>query len=408
MLNAFTLRNIVNVNILQEIQDRFSEATGFGAIIADEKGVPVTKPSNFTSFCIHMRSSQVGLQNCIRSDEKVGLMAAKHQKPSIHYCHAGLVDLAAPIVLNGKHLGSVLCGQVLMENCDEKRLNQIREKTKHLPIDQELLQIYFERIEFVNQKRIEAATEMLQLVTNYIIKILANNLVQEELNEKNHKLMEEMQNRIKLEKLLQETQLKVLHSQINAHFLFNTLNTISRLAYLENAEQTQNVTYSLAKIMRYSLRNIDQLVTLREELDYTNHYINIQQYRFRNQIQFEQLIDVDMDGIKIPILSIQPIIENAIIHGFEPQAGKIVIKINGFLKENHVVLEISDTGVGMTEEKLFSIFSHSNVNEYSNTTGIGIQNVQKRIQYYFGEEYGIKAIESHPGVGTTVRIVIPN
>jgi two-component system, LytTR family, sensor kinase len=407
-VTVFTLRDIVNIEVLQEIQERFSDATGFGVIIADEHGVPVTRPTNFTSFCTHMRSSQEGLQCCILSDQKVGLMAAEQAKPVIHYCHSGLVDLAAPIVLNGKHLGSVLCGQVLMEDRDEKRVDQIREKTKHLPIDQELLQLYFEKIEFTSQKRIEAATEMLQLVANYIIKIGANNLAQEELNEKNRKLMEEMKIRSGLEKLLQETQLKVLQSQINPHFLFNTLNTISRLAYLENAEQTQNVTYSLAKIMRYSLRNIDQLVTLREELDYAKNYLHIQQSRFRNRIQYEQIIDVDMETVKIPILSIQPIIENAIIHGFETQGSIVVIKIHGFLKDDNVVLEISDTGVGMTKEKLSSIFADASVKKNSHTTGIGMNNVQKRIQYYFGEEYGITAVESQTGVGTMVRIVIPN
>jgi two-component system, LytTR family, sensor kinase len=407
-LTALTLRNIVNVEILQEIQERFSDATGFGVIIADEQGVPVTRPTNFTSFCTHIRSSEKGLQCCISSDRNVGLIAAEQGKPIIHYCHSGLVDLAAPIFLNGKHLGSVLCGQVLIEDRDEKQVDLIREKTKHLPIDQELLQLYFEKIEFTSQKRIETATELLQLVANYIIKMGANYLTQEELNEKNQKLMEEMQARTRLEKLLQETQLKVLQSQINPHFLFNTLNTISRLAYLENAEQTQNMTHSLAKIMRYSLRNIDQLVTLKEELDYTKNYLNIQQSRFRDRIQYEERIDVDIETLKMPILSIQPIIENAIIHGFEPQDSRVVIKIHGFLKDENVVLEISDTGVGMTEEKVTSMFLDSSVKKNSHTTGIGMNNVQKRIQYYFGEEYGITAVESRPGVGTMVRIVIPN
>jgi two-component system, LytTR family, sensor kinase len=407
MSDGFTLRNIIDVDILQEIQDKFSEATGFGAIITDEKGIPVTNPSKFTSFCTYIRSSQDGLQNCIQSDQKVGSVAAKHQRPSIHYCHAGLVDLAAPIIINEKHLGSVLCGQVLMENYHKNQLDQIRKKAKHL-INEELLQLCLKKIEFVNQQRIEEVTKILQLVTDYITQILSNNLAQRELKEKDKNIEKLMDNITKLEKHLEEAQLKILQTQINLHFFFNALNTISRLAYLENAEKTQDVTYSLSKIMRYSLRNIERLVTLREELEYTNHYINIEQYRFRNQIQLQQIVDVDIDKVKIPIFSIQPIVENAIKHGFDSQTDKIVIKIKGFLKDNNVVLEISDTGIGMNEEKISTIFSNSNINRYSHTTGIGIQNVQKRIQYYFGSDYGIKAIESKPGIGTTVKIVIPS
>ncbi|MGP4082562.1 sensor histidine kinase [Pseudalkalibacillus sp. R45] len=402
-----TLRDVVNVEVLQEIQKRFSDAMGLAVIIADQHGIPVTEPSNFTSFCMQIRSSEEGSQRCVLSDRKVGQSAAEQEKPMMHYCHSGLVDVAAPIILNGKYLGSVLCGQVLVKNRDEILVDEIREKTKHLAIDQELLQLYFEKIEFTSQQRIDAATEMLQLVANYITKIGSNYLAQQNLNEKNKKLFEEMEARTTLENLLQETQLKVLQSQINPHFLFNTLNTISRLAYLENAEQTQNVTYALAKIMRYSLRNIDQLVTLKEELDYTNNYINIQKSRFRNRIKYEIQIEVDGEALKMPILSLQPIIENAVIHGFEPQNSTVVIKLHAFIKNDNVVIEISDTGVGMTKEILSSIFSPSSVKKYSHTTGIGLNNVQKRIQYYFGEEYGITAIESQPGIGTKVQMVIP-
>ncbi|MFE4243364.1 sensor histidine kinase [Peribacillus butanolivorans] len=403
-----TLRNVVNVDILQDIQKRFSDATGFGVIIADQQGIPVTMPTNFTSFCNHMRSSQEGLQCCVLSDQKVGLIAAKQAKPILHYCHSGLVDIAAPIILNGEYLGSVLCGQVLLENRDEKHVNQIREKIKHIPMDQELIQLYVEKIEFTGRKRIEAVIEMLQLVANYIIKTGANNLAQDELNEKNQKLMEEMEVRATLEKFLEEAQFKVLQSQINPHFLFNTLNTISRLAYLENAEQTQKVTYSLAKIMRYSLRNIDQHVSLKEELDYVKNYISIQQSRFRNRIQYEEIVEVDAEALKMPILSIQPIIENAIIHGFEPNNSTVDIKIHVFIKNDNVVIEISDTGVGMTKETLASIFLQPSVRKNSHNTGIGMNNVHKRIQFYFGEKYGITALESQPGNGTKVRIVIPN
>ncbi|MGE7120062.1 sensor histidine kinase [Peribacillus sp. NPDC046944] len=402
-----TLRNIVNVEMLQDIQKRFSDATGFGVIIADQQGIPVTIPTNFTSFCNHIRSNEEGFKCCVLSDQKVGLIAAEQAKPIMHYCHSGLVDVAAPIILNGEYLGSVLCGQLLLENRDEKRIEQSREKLRSLPINQGLLELYLGEIEFTSRKRIKAVMEMLELVANYIIKTAVNFLAQEELNTMNQKLVEEMNARASLEKLLEEAQLKILQSQINPHFLFNTLNTISRLAYLENAEQTQKVTYSLAKIMRYSLRNIDQPVTLKEELDYVKNYINIQQSRFRSLIQYEEIVDVEAESVKLPIFSIQPIIENAIIHGFEPDNSTVTVKTHVFLDKGNIVIEVSDTGVGMTKEKLSSIFLPSSKKKNGHTTGIGIDNVKKRLQFHFGEEYGITTIESKPGIGTMVRIIIP-
>jgi two-component system LytT family sensor kinase len=406
-LTTYTLNHLVNVEVLQEIQERFAAATGLGVIIANEHGEPITIPSNFTNFCSKMRSSEKGSQCCILSDQSLGIQAVQQEKPAVHHCHAGLIDLAAPIILNGKHLGSVLCGQVLMEPQDKKQLHYMRVQFKHFPIDQELLELYLEEIEFASQKRIDSTLQILQLIADYIVKISSNYIVEEELNEKREKLMKELEEHIELKSLLQETQLKLLQSQVNPHFLFNTLNTISRIAYLENAEQTQNVTYSLAKIMRYSLRNATEPVTLKEELDYIQSYLTIQQSRFRNQIEYEQLLEIDPAAIKVPILSIQPIIENAIIHGLEPQSGEKKIKFHGFLRDGNVILEISDTGVGISEERISTIFSHTGKKRNGHTTGIGMDNVQKRIKYYFGEEYGISVIKSEVSVGTTVQIILP-
>src|SRR5690606_4372448 len=315
--------------------------------------------------------------------------------------------LAAPILLNGKHLGSVLCGQVLIEPLDEKQLHHMREQFKQLPFEQELLEQYLAEIEFTNEKQIDSTLQMLQLIADYIAKISSNTVVEEELNEKHTKLVKELEEHTELKSLLKEMELKVLQSQVNPHFLFNTLNTISRIAYLENAEQTQNVTYSLAKIMRYSLRSTTEPVTLKEELDYIQSYLTIQQSRFRNLIEYEERLEFDPSEIKVPIFSIQPIIENAIIHGLEPQSGDKKIRFYGFLEEGNVILEIADTGVGISEERIAAFFSHAEMKRNSHTTGIGMDNVQKRMKYYFGEEYGISVIKSAAGAGTTVRIVLP-
>ncbi|MBD8013412.1 sensor histidine kinase [Planococcus wigleyi] len=403
-MTAYNLNQLVNVEVLQEIQERFAVASGLGVIIADEHGQPITNPSNFTNFCSKMRSTEEGGECCALSDQSLGRQAVLQEKPTVHYCHAGLIDLAAPIVLNGHHLGSVLCGQVLMEPQDKKQIQFMREQFKHFSIEKELLEQYVQEIEFSSQRRIDSTLQMLQLVADYIVKIGSTHMVEEELN---NKLMKELEVHIQLESLLQETELKVLQTQVNPHFLFNTLNTISRIAYLENAEQTQNVTYSLAKIMRYSLRSSTEPVTLKEELDYIQSYLTIQQSRFRNQIQYEQLLEIDAEAIKVPIFSIQPLIENAIIHGLEPQSGDLKIKFHGYLKEGNVILEISDTGVGVSEDRIATIFSAARKKSNSHTTGIGMNNVQQRIKHYFGKEYGISDIKSEIGRGTTVQITLP-
>lgn len=405
-MTMLTLRSIVDVEALQGIQNRFADATGLAVVVTDEHGVPVTNPSNFTQFCSYIRAgSETGLHRCMLSDERVGKLAASEGRPIIHRCHSGLVDLAAPIILHDHYLGAVLCGQVLLEDEDRGQLAQIRALTETLPLDQEQLEQYFLQIEFTNQKRVQAAAEMLFLVANYIVKMGATHIAQQELHEKSQRLMEEHRHRAQLEKTLQETQLRVLQSQINPHFLFNTLNTIARLAYLEKAEHTQNVTYSLAKILRYSLRNIEQLVTLKEELEHVRNYLNIQQSRFRDRILFEEQLAFDSAQIKLPILCVHTIIENAIVHGFEPQAGTMKLSLRGYQEDDRFVLEVVDNGVGMSPGQLAAIFAEGEPAEGEHA-GIGLKNVHKRLQHIFGEASGITAIESAPGAGTMVRMTI--
>lgn len=391
-----TLGYFVETEMLQEVQERFSAATGLGAIIADAQGQPLTSASNFTSFCTKMRSNEKGAQCCVMSDRDVGIKAAQQAKPVVHYCHAGLIDVAAPIVINGEHLGSVLCGQVLFENQDAKQLKFIGEKSKELGIDQKLMQRYFEKIELTTQKRIDSTLYMLQIVADYIEKMAVNRSMGRELAEQSKQLINEMEIQSRLEAVLQEMKLKVLESQITPHFLFDTLNTISRIAYLENAEQTQDVTYALAKMMRYSLRDSTDQVTLKEELDYIHNYLTIQRSRYRNQIHYEECMEINTEGIKVPILSLQPIIESAIKKGLEHEEKDVHIKLSGYVSERRIVLEITDSNHAVPEEK-----------RTGHVMGSEIISVQRRLEYYYGEEVSVKTIANKKGASPTIQILLP-
>lgn len=401
------IREIVDIQQLQEIQDQFAEAVGVAVLICDANGEPITKPSRFTGFCMYVRSCEEGLKRCILSDQKIGNLAFESNRPAIHRCHSGLVDFAAPIVLKNQYLGSVLCGQVLMNEEELNSLQTMEMDVNELPLDKEILMNYFVKLESKAKSRVESIAEILFLTANYIVKIGDAYLANEELSIKNEKLLEEVRIRSDLEEALLETQLKVLQSQINPHFLFNTLNTISRLAYLENAEQTQGATYSLGKILRYGLRNIDQLVPLQEEINHLQNYLYIQQTRYRDKINLIIDIEDQLKDISIPIFSLQPIIENSIVHGFEPAGYPITITLRVFTKGKAIMIDITDDGIGIKEkEKLHSVVIPL-PNGVGHTTGIGLNNVDKRIKYYFGDEWGISKVERRKKRGTLVQLTLP-
>jgi ligand-binding sensor protein/two-component sensor histidine kinase len=402
----FHLRDVVDVSVLQEIQDRFSDATGLASIIVDYQGKPVVRYSNFRPFFARVRQYPGGREGCEQSDAHAGLEAVREGQPYIYRCHMGLVDLGAPIVVNGQYLGSIMAGQVLIEEEAMAGLDRIAKPGLNIAQHPELKQLY-EGIPTMPFHKVKAAAQLMYTIANYIAEKGVANIIQQQLNEQNVRLMEEIKARAELEKALKDAELKALQSQINPHFLFNTLNTISRLALLEGAPQTQEVVFALAELLRASLRKIGQVATLRDEIAYIRHYLLIQETRFRDRIQAELDIDETCLESEIPLLTLQPLVENAIVHGLEPkeEGGHLVVRVQRVGDE--VCIEVADDGLGMPAEVVEEVLRlESKRSGRSHLTGLGMSNVHKRLQYHFGADYHWE-VQSRLGEGTRITLFLP-
>jgi sensor histidine kinase YesM len=220
------------------------------------------------------------------------------------------------------------------------------------------------------------------------------------------RLIEEIKVRTELEEALKFMELKALQSQVNPHFLFNTLTTIAGVALFEDAEETNGLLQAMSRLLRYSLRMIGQSVSLREELSNVQDYLAIQQVRFGDRISVDVLVDESTLSSQIPVLTLQPLVENAIIHGLESrEEGHLSLLVH--LEGDNIVLRVRDNGVGIERERLQQIAKASiDPTGRSHTTGIGLSNVQKRLQHFFGTNSGFQ-IESEPGKGTCITLTIP-
>ena len=228
-----------------------------------------------------------------------------------------------------------------------------------------------------------------------------NNLFQQ--TKEKAKLENELQqNKI----LLQESHFRSLQSQINPHFLFNTLNTLSKKAYLEGSEEISDLLVSVADLLRYNLKQIDRSVTLRDELMIVNQYMEIQKARFTDRLQLQVDIDESCIDVAIPALTLQPIIENAVIHAVEPNVDGGVISIRVIDMNEYVRILIKDDGNGMSEEKITQILMERQVQTEGHSTGIGFSNVVKRLRLFYERE-DVISIESTIGSGTAVLLKIP-
>ncbi|WP_055107957.1 sensor histidine kinase [Paenibacillus ihumii] len=226
------------------------------------------------------------------------------------------------------------------------------------------------------------------------------------------RLMAENMDSLEKDRLVKELELKTLQSQINPHFLFNTLNSISKLAYIEGAARTSDLAVSVSRLLRYNLQKLDQAVPLREEVEHVTEYINIQKARFRDRIEFVMDIDERALDCMIPCLTLQPILENAFVHGIEQMEAGAMLKLGIKYTEEGVEIEIRDNGVGMSEETANMLLQ--SIREESpryggrkgQSTGLGTHNVFKRLHLFFDGQERIE-IDSAEGAGTAVLFTLP-
>ena len=218
------------------------------------------------------------------------------------------------------------------------------------------------------------------------------------------RIHELMAQNIREQEAKRKSELKALQSQINPHFLYNTLDSIIWMAEGKKNEEVVLMTASLARLLRQSISNEDELVSIGQEIEYARGYLTIQKMRYKDKLEFRIEVEPSTLNIRLIKLVLQPVIENAIYHGLKYKESRGLLLVKGFMKNGNAVLQVIDDGVGMDQETLDHIYERHKVDYHSN--GVGIYNVQKRLQLYYGNEYGI-VYESKPGEGTTATITIP-
>ncbi len=230
-----------------------------------------------------------------------------------------------------------------------------------------------------------------------------NNLREFHLSEKTgyeiQNLVEHFNVMVEKIKYLREYEIKALHSQINPHFLYNTLDTIIWMAEFEDNEKVISITKSLANYFRLSLSNGHEKIPLKDEIMHTKEYLFIQKQRYENKLSyFFNIEDESLLSIKVPKIIIQPIVENSIYHGIKNLSGNGIITIDVYRQNSTINISVKDNGIGFEKAKQF---------KKSKTGGVGIKNVDKRIKFYYGKNYGVFINKDSKTEGAEVIIKMP-
>ncbi|HOJ82438.1 MAG TPA: PocR ligand-binding domain-containing protein [Acetomicrobium flavidum] len=385
---------VIDLDRLKDLVDRFAAAMHVGAVIATTDGTALTIPSNFCAFCRRLRSHPEGRCGCERSDAWGGEHALDVGGPLVYRCHCGLIDMASPLIIEGRLVGTLLCGQVLLRPYTEEEVR--KEIVPLWPCDATEIDDWvqdFLALPVVDETTVLNAMNLLNVMASHVVELCERHLIESKLLHRTMELVKAQRDKETLERNLKMAQLKALQNQLNPHFMFNTLNIMSRMAMFEGAPQTQELTIQFADYLRYILRrqSRDELVPLSSELECLKQYLSIQKVRFSDR--FSYVLDVEPEALscKIPFLILQPIVENAVVHGIEPSLRPGVVLLRGKICEGRLEISVEDNGVGCLPEKI--------------KEGLGISHVKERLKLHYGNDASFR-IWSKPDVGTKVGICI--
>ena len=216
------------------------------------------------------------------------------------------------------------------------------------------------------------------------------------------------------EKQRKKAELYALSSQIDPHFLYNALDSIRGYALPHDMDEISEITEALSRVFRNMISDKHELLSLRQEMDNINNYMKIQQFRFNNKFAYSFEVEEELlDQYMVPRMVLQPLVENAIMHGLERKVEGGWIRVNAYVTERRFVLTVTDNGAGITEERL-KILGQAmkqmpadySVGDGAHPAGIALININKRIKLNFGSQYGI-TLNSTPNIRTTTEVVLP-
>lgn len=388
-----SLFHLIEKDKLVGIIETFTKATDITIDINDAEGSPVVQHDFFYGFCRSIRSTEEGLRRCIESNARLGFETVEKNQSCTGKCHAGVILMSVPIIMDGQFHGSITCGQMHLEQPGATASEEMLKSTADLNLDPEHLTRTFQEIQVISMEKCQAAGGLIQYVVNYIVELIYRAKMQEELGKEKLKAAEDARLIVELEHTLHQAELKNLQAQIKPHFLFNTLNTITSLVTLgENAKGLKTL-FALSNLLRHNFDHPGELVPLGEELQYVENYLLIQKNRFGNRLEVVVEVPEELHDLPVPFLCLQPLVENACIHGLEPKEGLGHLWIRGSRQNDNVEISVIDDGVGMPPT------------ENQSKKGIGLCNVHKRLQLQFGKEYGVKIL-SGQGL-TSVCLLVP-
>ncbi len=359
--------------------------------LADKNGNILLEFIPSPDFCTHVCQEK---ENHLCPDFQAHCKAGEE---GTFVCRQGLQNILLPITAHDEILGYIGGMQVYLEDTEyQKYLIDIQSLREGKNSELEVIAKAISSLKTVESAKAKIHEQLCAHLSKIIALDLSENITNTNPDVARLSIEKEI-----LEKKIIDLEAKNMSLVVNPHFLFNTLNCIARIAFFEKAHTTEELIYYLSDLLRYNLKQEDQLHTIGAEMDNVEKYLYIQKVRFKNRLEYSIDVSEHIKSYRIPNMVIQPIVENALIHGISPKrdGGKISIFAEEY--KNQIVISVSDNGNGFPKDVLQSIKQHAD-----NKSGLGFRSTDKRLKRYYDDRYGLGIVKSDYS-GSTVTITIP-
>lgn len=387
--------DLIDVQMLQELQDRWANAMGIGFLTVDYRGIPVTQYSNFSPYCTYGRTIRGFAEMCEQCDAHGGLHAAITGQPYIYRCHADLIDFSVPLILDGSYVGAILGGQVRLSPEEEDSLERILPQEAHWRKIPELEETY-NKAHTVSYEKVEAAVTLVRDMIMLVLQQKYSPAAVKELHEKDLELASERANRSELETTLKRKEISNMQQQAGYRYFFFVMNILSHLADLEDAKQTESVVYDFSDMMRYTSQIDRKIATLGEELNYIRALLRIQKVWQGEELSFNIKAPEHYWGTPCPFMALQAVVEE-ILRNAEHEENQVQ-NIDLSLEEdgNELLVKIQSNGKHDTLEDIEQRLYDDDGDEYA------LRSVDRALKRSFGKKYGITLAERKDLVGRFV------
>lgn len=396
------LAELLNMEQLQNLQDNLSRALELAVVAVDFRGCPVTESSGFTFFCKTMRAHTTYGHLCNQCYAHGGLRATMTGKPCIYRCHCGLVEFAVPVMVDGTYLG-IMGGQCELEG-QSPDLEPILPQCTPWEEEPELARLRT-CVHKTTYEKLEASAQLVQDILQNMLDQERSRTIQEKLRRKDQELMEEKAARLRLELSRKEDEDSgAVTEHIDKEHLFYILNVLSRLAFLEKAEETERTACDYAAKLRYALEGGEyNYVTLGEELEYIDYYLQIQKRRMEGRLRYEISVPERYCGALCPFMLLGPLVKRVMKYLLDNSRDGGDLILQGREEDGLLVLTIccEYTGIaGMQVSRMLDL--------EGKRQGGSLPRMDQSLKKVFGQNCGVIAQNREDGLpGMEIQVRLP-